>query len=222
MSKSKGDHAIAAIKASAAAVPVIGGTIASLIDDYIPTEKHRFIQSMVGLLNTRLKELEARIDPAAVNTGKFTSFVEKCYLSIVQAQDDDKLAATVTLMSNILLKHDDSEKLRYTELDHFARCLANLSIGALNILGHVVAIAELQERRRCASQSVRLSFVDVHRRLGDMSPDLLMGLLEELNSYHLVHFPGAPSVRLKDYANYPVELPLMGTRFVEHVLKLNT
>ena len=67
---------------------------------------------------------------------------------------------------------------------------------------------------------MRLEFGDVHRRVPELAPDLLMGLLEELNSFHLVHLTGPPGVRTDNYRNYPLELPSLGCRFANHVLQI--
>jgi hypothetical protein len=44
MKKTAGDHALAVIKAGLNAVPVVGGSIASLIGDYIPTATQKTIE----------------------------------------------------------------------------------------------------------------------------------------------------------------------------------
>ncbi len=46
-----------------------------------------------------------------------------------------------------------------------------------------------------------------------------MGLVSELNSLNLLHMPGAPTIRTRDYANYPIELSILGVRFVLTILK---
>jgi hypothetical protein len=51
-----------------------------------------------------------------------------------------------------------------------------------------------------------------------ISPHLLMGLVSELNAMNLVHIPGPPAIRTANYANYPVELTPLGTRFVTRLL----
>ena len=221
MSKPVADHVLALIKAGVSAVPIVGGTIGSLIGDYVPTATQRSIDSTVNLLRRRLADLEGRIDADAVNKDEFSELWKSCYLIVVRTHQESKLRAAAALMANILLKDGDPEKLSYTELDHFVRCVDALSIGAIEALGHTVLLAR-RDIRRYGRENVRLEFADVHRRLADFAPDLLMGLLQELNSFHLVHLEGSPGVRTPNYANYPIELPPIGARFATHVMQLDT
>ncbi|TWT74670.1 hypothetical protein Pla123a_34940 [Posidoniimonas polymericola] len=41
MTKNSGDHTLAILKAGIAGIPLVGGSIASLIGDYIPTATER-------------------------------------------------------------------------------------------------------------------------------------------------------------------------------------
>ena len=50
-------------------------------------------------------------------------------------------------------------------------------------------------------------------------PDLLMGLVGELNAQNLVHALGSPAMRDPEYGNYPIEVTPMGARFVERILR---
>jgi hypothetical protein len=216
----KSEHTLAIIKASVTLVPGVGGAIASLIGDYVPTATQKSIEMAFGLLEERLTELEGRIDVDNVNKDEFAELFKSCYLFIVRTHQKEKLNAAVSLIVNILLKDGDQDKLSYRELDHYARCIDNLSIGAVEVLGEVYRSIDIehidssryQERRR-------IEFGSLRSRIGDIDPALLMGLLQELNSLHLIHFTGVPSVRTAEYSNYPIELTRLGDRFVIHLLK---
>ncbi len=210
------DHALSIFKAGISALPVVGGPIASLIGDYIPTATERAVEFTANQLKSRIEALESRLDPDAVNKDEFAELFKSCYLVVVRTQQEQKLVAAANLMSNILLTKGDPDKLTYTELDHFVRCLEALSIGAIAVLSEVVRLA--RGDRRFGQANVCLDFQNVHARRSDLDPDLLMGLLTELNTFHLVHLTGVPGVRTENYGNYPIELPPIGVRFVKHVL----
>jgi len=221
--KRTSDHVLSLIKAGVAAVPYIGGPIASLIGDYIPTATQRAIESTIQHFKQRLENLESRIDPESINKDEFAELFKSCYLIMVRSQKEERLIAVSNLMSNILLKEGDPDKLKYTELDHFVRCLDAISIGAINVLGCVYKQAQLRDKEKFGKENVRLDFRDIYNHIEDnITPDLLMGLLEELNTFHLVHLTGAPTARLPNYANYPLEFPPIGVRFATHVLGLTT
>ncbi len=49
----------------------------------------------------------------------------------------EKIKAATSLIANVLFKDGDPEKLNFTELDHFSRCLDSLSIGAIDVIANV-------------------------------------------------------------------------------------
>lgn len=206
-------HALSVIKAGIAAVPVAGGPIVSLISDYVQNATERSIQLAVDELRALLIALETRVDPESVNKEEFAELFKSCYLMIVRTHQHEKRTAAVRLIANILLREGDPEKLSYTELDHFVHCLDSLSIGAVTTLAHAVEFVRSNNASDLEKKSVSLNFSDLHKRMPDVSPDLLMGLVGELDRENLLHRPGAPSIRTARYANYAIELTPIGGRF---------
>lgn len=231
MSHTKADHALIAIKAALNVVPVVGGALASLIGDYVPFSTQRSIQKATTLLREELEKVQDRLDVDSVNKDEFADLFKSSYLAIVRTTDEEKLRGAAAILANLLLKSGDRDKLPYSELDHFVRCLDQLSNGAIAALGVVYRLGrkhaprdfrEGDIRRSLEAlrsvQGIRLDFRAVHAETGAMDPSLLMGLLGELNAANLIHLPGVPTVRTPDFGNYPVELTALGIRFVEKVL----
>lgn len=222
MAKTKADHVLAIVKAGISSVPGVGGPISSLISDYVPFTTQRSIDKAIELLRQRLLELESRIDPETVNKDEFAELFKTCYLTIVRTHQESKLRGTAALIANVLLKNGDPDKLSYIELDHFARCLDALSVGAITVFSKIVEIAKPRDRGRSFGvESIRLDFRDISSQLPEMSPDLLMAIVQELNSLHLIHLQASPTVRTPDYANYALEVPPIARRFSDHVLELD-
>jgi hypothetical protein len=223
------------MKAALNVVPIVGGALASLIGDYVPLSSQRSIEKATLFLGERLQRLEGRVDVDAVNKDEFSDLFKSSYLAIVRTTNEEKLRAASAILSNLLLRHGDSDKLPYTELDHFVRCLDQLSIGAITVLGRVYDLGKKNAppnypagdiRRSLEAlrsvQGIRLDFRIVHAAVPDMDPSLVMGLLSELNAANLVHLPGVPAIRTPDFGNYPIELTALGIRFVERVLNAGT
>lgn len=217
--KTKSDHVLAVTKAGISAIPYIGGTIASLIGDYVPSATQRSIESTLEILKQKLEELADRIDADAVNKDEFAELFKSCYLSIVRTQQRRKLNAAANLLTNILLRDGDPEKLPYTELDHFARCLEALSIGAIEVLGHAVDLARKSKPQQYRVEPFRFDFEQLQRRMPKTDAFLLMGLVGELNSVNLIHLAGAPTIATPAYANYPIQLTPLGVRFCERLIE---
>ena len=221
MTKQASDHAISVIKAGLSAVPVVGGTIASLIGDYVPNATERSIGLAIEELGQHISSLEGRIDPGSVNQDEFSELFKSCYLVIVRTHQQEKRSAAVRLIANILLREGDSDKLTYTELDHFVHCLDTLSIGAVEALAHAVEIVRRNNPADLEENSVSINFEDIQAEMPEVAPDLLMGLIGELNGQNLLHIPAAPGIRTADYANYPVELTPIGGKFALRFLSPN-
>jgi len=209
--------ALSAIKAGLSAVPMVGGSLASLLGDALQAHTDRAVRRAIELLRERLETLEGRIDLGAIDRDELAELFKSCYLVILRTHHEQKLRAAAALISNILLRSDDPERLRYTELDHFVRCVDGLSIGAFEALGHAHEIASRQSKD-LEPEPFRLNFEDLRRQMTGDSSDLVMGLVGELSAMNLVHLAGVPGIRTAEYANYPIELTPLGVRFVRRLL----
>ncbi|MCX5902638.1 MAG: hypothetical protein NTV89_04015 [Proteobacteria bacterium] len=221
MRKTKTEHALAFIKAGLSAIPIFGGSLASLVVDYIPTATQRSIEEALSSLQEKLTILQARIDTEAVNKDEFSELFKSSYLLIQRSHQQKKIDAAVNLIVNILLKKSDPKRLSYTELDHFARCLDLLSIGALEVLEVIVTIYHNpQERKQVFRSEHELQFDSLSKRFSHFQVPLLMGLVAELSSLNLFYMVPAPAVRTADYGNQVIELTPLGERFVTHLLQV--
>lgn len=221
MKKSGSEHALAIIKAGLSAVPFVGGSIASLIGDYIPTATQATIDAAIKQLAQRLQLLEKRLDPENVNADEFSEIFKTAYLTIVRTHRNEKVQAAVSLIANTLLKDGDKDKLTFTEADHFARSLEQLSIGAIQVLstaGQIARKAYNGDLHRALhgdhNQARRFNFGILQDQLPDYHPSLLMGLVGELDSLNLLHKAGTPAIKTRNYSNYPIELTILGVRFL--------
>lgn len=234
MPHTKTDHALIIIKAGLNAVPIIGGSLASLIADYVPLSTQRSIEKATLHLGEQLERLQDRVDTETVNRDEFADLFKSAYLVIVRTTNETKLRAAAAILTNILLKNGDQEKLSFTELDHFVRSLDQLSTGALSVLALVYRLGiasappiydkgDIRESLAAlgSEQGIRLTFGEIHAEAGNIDTSLLMGLVSELNAGNLVHIAQAPAVRSPNFGNYPVELTTLGIRFVERILGAN-
>jgi hypothetical protein len=178
------------------------------------------------LLERRLRDLGDRVDTLETQSAGFVDLAKNCYISIRRTQHEEKLRAAVNVLTNAMLRKGDEEKLPYNELDHFARCVENLPLAAIRVLGQYIAYARLtidRRDRKLRVKNVRVDFGSFRAQHPEMDADLLLGLFGELNGYNLVHLLGVPSARLGDadkkYGNYPIETTPLGYRFVNQILE---
>jgi len=216
ISKTKSDHALVIFKAAVSATPVVGGPIASLISDYIPSATEKSLNRAAELLKKRLKEFEDRLDPSNVNKDHFAELFKSSYLSIVRSHNDEKLRAATNLIANILLKDGDIEKLSYTELDHFARCVENLSSGAIEVLSVALKKGEKSKKGVLKHGGYEMYTSDLKPEFSDITPHLLMGLIGELSLANLLR--NDPPYDVEEHPNYRIQLTPLGVRFVKYIL----
>jgi hypothetical protein len=219
MKKTPGDHLLSVVKAGLAAVPTVGGPISVLIGEYVPSSTQRHIESAVNMLEHKVVILESRIDVLAVDKDEFSDVFKSAYLEIVRTHQKEKHDVATSLVMNLLLKEGDKAKLEFQEVDHFARSLEVLSVGAIAALARAVDLVR-ETRKDPLRANVRFSFGELSQRLPDIDVDLLMGLVGELNAVNLLHSLAPPRARMANYANYPMEVTRLGARFVEYVLRL--
>ena len=218
MKKNASDHSLAVIKAGLAVVPVVGGSISSLIGDYIPTATEKSRDRAIELLTQRIEGLGDRVDVEVVDKDDFAELFKSCYLSIVRSHREEKLRAATAILANLLLREGDPDKCSYAELDHFSRCVETLSSGAVEVLANVVHVARSEGFSDVGVTSHKMTFGDLNSRMPEYSPELLMGLVAELDRANLLHRVGA-AIEMPAYGNHQVRLTPLGKRFAQFLLE---
>ncbi len=213
------------ITKSLAASTSIGSAFVTALNEYLPSAHDEALRKGAEALNERVNTLGNRLDLDFIRTDQFADLFKNCYLICQRTQHTEKLRAAASILTNALLCNADGDKLPYEELDHFTRCVESLSIGAIHVLGDAIKLAERQDHGRkpprIVGENVRVDFGELHSQTPRTNHDLLMGLVGELTSMHLLHSLGSPTVRTERYSNYPIETTPLGYRFVRYVLRLD-
>lgn len=225
MKKTKEDHGISVVKAGLSAIPFVGGSISSLVSDYVPTSSQKVIERSVEILRQKIACLIERIDVETLDKEEFSELFKSCYLVIIRSHKRKKLNAATSLIANILLKNDDPDKLSYTELDHYVRTIDSLSIGAIEVLGHIYDLSIQHALKHSEHQNIsinppKIGIIQIQDLLEKIDTFLLNGLISELTTQHLVKMS---FLREKDiqYGEYKVLLTPLGLRFTKYVLNEN-
>lgn len=225
LNRPRGDHAIAIFKAGLAAFPIVGGSVASLIGDYVPTSTSLALERAVASLGQALIRLEDRLDFDTVDRDEFADLFKTSYLAIVRSSRKEKIDAATNILVNLLLRKGEAKKIEYSELDHFARAIESLSPGAILALGHIydVATADHDENHRrklplrcCLDREMQ------PEDAGVADPQLLLGLIVELQNWGLVwcqYFSEKPEMSGGQLGT--VYLLPLGLRLVDSVLRLS-
>jgi hypothetical protein len=212
LSDNQKDHGRAAVKAIVNAIPIVGGPVASLIDDYIPSWKDRNADEARRVLTERLVELGERIDNSVVKTDEFAELYCKWERVIRETRRQEKIAAACNLLANTLLQKNDSARRTDEELHFLLHCVDVLSIGAINMLGAV------RSNRHPANYHNMDSFPVIRKKFPSLDQDMVLGLLSELRGLNLVHVTEGV-VSTPDYSHISVKLTPLGDRFATRFIE---
>ena len=205
------DAGLVGIKAIIGAIPLLGGSLASLVE-LIPTSTQRDTEKALGFFGDKICELENRIDVNSVYKDNFAELLKSCLIVMSPTHREEKLYAAANILVNLLLRPGDPAKSSYEELDHLVRCLDGLSIGAITVLGAARRLSTTPGTQG------RINFDQLHPQFSQMEASLLMSLASELNALNLLHIT-EPPMKTPDYGNYTLELTPVGKRFVEQFIE---
>lgn len=97
-----GDHVANIVKAALNAVPVVGGPIASLIDDYIPESRQKRVEKFSQDLADELSRVQESLDEGYVKTEEFAYLFTRVYQNVVRDYQQEKLDAYRNILVNSL------------------------------------------------------------------------------------------------------------------------
>lgn len=112
-----GDHVANIIKAALNAVPILGGSVASLIDDYIPESRQKRIEEFSKGLAEEMERLAGSLDESYVKTDEFAYLFTRVYQDVSRDYQQEKLDAYRNILVNALrVDVDASVQERYLAL----------------------------------------------------------------------------------------------------------
>jgi hypothetical protein len=210
------DAALVVAKAVVSAIPVVGGSLASLME-FIPTATQRNDEKAIAFFCDKITALETRIDVDAVDKDEFVELFKSCALVIARTHREEKLHAAANILTNLLLKAGDPAKVSYDELDHLIRCVDALSTGAISVLG---AIRQVSATRPLGQQQQAIQFGELRIKL-QMDASLLRSLVSELEGFHLVRVQENPmrGYAEAEYDGSHLEISPIGRRLIERFIE---
>jgi hypothetical protein len=215
MKHSPGDHALALIKAALNLVPYAGGSLASLIGDYVPTSQQKALETATGLFREKLEELQDRVQCEAVNREDFADLFAKFQALAAKTNREVKLRAAANILANSLLPPSDPKRSPYDELDHLMHCADALSSGAVALLG---ASIQIKKPRHAGGGDAPLYFSELRHKLPRCDTDLILGLAAELRSLNLFHITEG-SIAGPSYEHCAFRVTPLGSRFAERFIE---
>jgi len=210
------DHGLALGKAALGFLAgPLGGLLASLIGDYVPTSRQRAMRKGLELLRDKVDDIKERVDEQLVNKEDFADLFSKYEALAAKTNREEKLRAGANILANALLPPTDPKRSPYEELERLMHCADTLTSGAIAVLG---ASIKVRPRRHASQGDTPFSFKELRQLLPNMEPQLIMGLAAELRGLNLLHITegliGSPSLE-----NYQFRVTPLGSRFAERIIE---
>jgi hypothetical protein len=209
------DVALIPLKAALNMVPIVGGSLASLIADGMARFQQEAMKKAAEFLRQKVEALENRIDTDAVNKDDFAELFGKYAALAATTGREEKLRAASNILANALLPPGDPNKSPFDELDHLMHCVGALSSGAIAFLG---ASMEAVTQSAVKPNGRRFSFLDITFKLRGTDPDVVMGLASELRSFNLLHITEG-LIGGHNPKNYGFEVTPVGERFARRFIE---
>lgn len=145
------------------------------------------------------KRLGARIDKEGYKPNEFYEMYMLTSEAAAKTARDAKLKILAELLVNVILKPGDPDKLPYSELEHFTRCVDALSEHAIEMLGLIVRVVKDRSPSGTTPSGVTTGKIRVEHFENEiptgMQMDLAMGLVSQLQSWNLVYTESPPGIR---------------------------
>jgi hypothetical protein len=129
-----GEHVLNVVKAGLASFPA-GASIASLLTDYIPSQRHKRLEEFVERLGNDLKRLSDRIDADYVKSESFAPMVEQCLRGVADQPQQEKREAFRAILLNSAIDSSTSSD----EKDFYLALVKDLTGLHLRILSFLVS-----------------------------------------------------------------------------------
>lgn len=209
------DHGVPAVKAAVNAIPYVGGTIASLIDDYVPTAKQEAKRKAFDHLANKVADLESRVVEDAINKEDFADLYFKFEALAAKTNREDKLRTGANILANSLLPPTEPNRSPYEELEHLMHCADALTSGAIAVLG---ASIKVRPPRHASQGDTPFGFKELHRLVPDLDAQVLMSLIAELRGFHLLNVTEG-LIQSPEFEAYQFRVTPLGSRFADRFIE---
>lgn len=123
------EHIINGFKAILSTVPFTGG-IASLISDYIPSQRELRLEEFVESVANDMATFKEDVNEKYIQTDEFAFIFEKCFKGAVENYQKEKIIAFKAILINSLINFETTQ----TEKEYYLNLVDNLSLLHIQVL----------------------------------------------------------------------------------------
>jgi len=191
------DHVIAVLKALLASVPIVGGSLSSLVGDYIPKMKEKRFIEFTQDLQRQFTFLSDYVQRDYLKTEEFAFLFEQCYRRVSECYHAESLKALRNILVNSAIRFDVSQETK----EEYMRIAGILRPPHLDILHFFQDPGneryELKVDLQGRGASVYLIGKVQQRCFPEANEGFIIGLLSVLESNGLILIPNQVDERLR-------------------------
>lgn len=198
--------------ASIAALPLVGGSLAFLLDKYIPEENRRRQNEFILQLSNDVERLKDKINVKNMETPEFRAIFMKLLSESIFEHREEKIGSFKNILLNVLFEDVD----HFDKADFFAHLVMDLlpdEIKILNVFYQLdVKNIKLPEDRG-SKRDIRPILMNL---FSESNVEFIQALLNDCMRYNLIS--GSPT-QTKKYGREGVFITELGTQFVQYIFE---
>ena len=199
--------------ASVAAVPLVGGSLAFLLDKYIPEENKRRQNAFILKLSDDIETLKDRIDVKNMETPEFKAIFMKLLSESIFEHREEKIGSFRNILLNVLLEENLDH---FDKAEFFARLVMDLVPDEIKIL-NVFYQLDVKNIYMSEDQGGRRDIYPILMNLfNESNKEYIQALLTDCMRYNLISGSGWQT---KKYGREGIFITELGTQFVQYVFE---
>jgi hypothetical protein len=113
LDKTSGSDILAtAFRAAVDAIPIVGGSLSTLVDQMIPDWKLKRLLTFVAELALDIESLQDKLDKDYIKTEEFGYIFEQTFRAVLQEHQNEKLQALKNVLLNSMVRKDVNQEMK--------------------------------------------------------------------------------------------------------------
>lgn len=173
------EHIINVFKAAVATVPFAGG-IATLMSDYIPSQRQKRLEEFAQNVANDLEIFKEEVNENYILTDEFSFIFEKCFKGGVENYQKEKIIAFKAILINSLIDFGTTQN----EKEYYLNLVDNLSLLHIQILSFMAFPRDYVKFNGINESSINGGFSDFFPIvISDVSLDTIKIAYKDLYNY---------------------------------------
>ena len=213
--ENKSKHIRNIIIAASAAVPIVGGPVAVILDKYLPSEFEKRKNHFITELSKDLENIKEKILPERLQTEEYLTY----FIKILKYSMEEHRKEKIIAFRNILINEAISQSNEFDETTMYIRLIDNLTVDQIRILHYIY-------QKKIVGHCNENVDINIYKDLKKLWPEVdhhyLLACVTELIRFFIISSSSEVMSNSKNEKGHA--LTNFGERFVKHIfspIKMN-